>query len=177
MGKPRKIDIINSQAQNRLNGTNGQVPDVINDEPKEIPELETLEKQREILSKDNEKPKFIVPLSDGNAVELPNELTVADVLKNRTFEQIWTIAELIIAIAKQFNNDLSDWNECVRIALKKQSVREELEKLIARVTDTPLTKLEANISNAGTQIVYYWMSEIVSQNKAKSGESNDPKDK
>jgi len=164
----------NNPKANRVKQISQGAP-VSNDIQEEISEIETLEKQQEIHQKAEEKSKFIVALVDGTTIDLPNELKVVDVRRRRTFEAIWACAQFIGNVSEHYKAEFLSFEQALRNALMNPNVRLELEQLVARVTNTAITKLEANLTQDGALVIYYWMSTMVAQNK--SGESQSPNDK
>jgi len=153
----KKMRQINSQA------TGEQLPA----EPKpqaEVPVEETFQHQQEVLSED--KPKWKIELADGNFIELPNELTVGDILKRRIFQAITSTVTLVHMWANKFagkNEPMPDIRAIIN-ALTNPIVQEEIESLVVRVTGVSLSSIEANISVNGAIEIYKWMIAQFEQN-------------
>lgn len=162
---PRKLDMIRAAAE-------GKPLNVKSDSLEH--ELDGVEVQMKTL-----QPESIsVPLIDETSVELPSELSLADILgKNKVLNSVRYFYFLLQSTIKGIRGDkaLAANDPLFFGILFEESIQEAMTKMLGAVLKKPAEFFDGKLGPEGSIAVFQWVLKILTENTSKSNGESNPK--
>jgi hypothetical protein len=161
----RKLDMINASSE-------GKPVNLKRDNIEH--ELDSVDSQLKTLEPDT----VTVPLIDGTKVELPVELTLEDIFKNKVMNSVRFFYFLMQSVIKDIKGEkpMSPNDPLFFGILFEESVQEAMAKLVATVTRRNAADFSGKFGPEGAVEVFKWVLKMITgKTKPSNEEPQDPK--